>query len=50
MIMMQFPEWFNMNQIGRPDDGTDWTGFFDTKYNINLKAPWPRFPRDKELR
>jgi cobalt-zinc-cadmium resistance protein CzcA len=26
-----------VDQIGRPDDGTDWTGFFDTEYFVNLK-------------
>jgi cobalt-zinc-cadmium resistance protein CzcA len=26
-----------VDQIGRPDDGTDATGFFDTEYFVNLK-------------
>jgi len=26
-----------VSQIGRPDDGTDWTGFFDTEYFVDLK-------------
>jgi cobalt-zinc-cadmium resistance protein CzcA len=38
LILASFPEVTDvMGQIGRPDDGTDWTGFFDTEYNVNLK-------------
>ena len=52
MIMMQFPEVTNVvDQIGRPDDGTDWTGFFNTEYNINLKPKeqWrPGFHQNKD--
>jgi cobalt-zinc-cadmium resistance protein CzcA len=52
LIMASFPEVVNVvDQIGRPDDGTDWTGFFDTEYNINLKpkSEWrPAFHQDKE--
>ena len=52
MIMMKFPEVTDVeDQIGRPDDGTDWTGFFDTEYNINLKPKeeWrPAFHQDKD--
>ena len=52
MIMMQFPEVTDVeDQIGRPDDGTDWTGFFNTEYNINLKPKeqWrPAFHQDKD--
>jgi heavy metal efflux system protein len=51
-IMASFPEVINVvNQIGRPDDGTDATGFFDTEYNINLKPKeeWrPVFHENKE--
>lgn len=51
-IMASFPEVVNVvDQIGRPDDGTDWTGFFDTEYNINLKPKeeWrPVFHQNKE--
>jgi heavy metal efflux system protein len=51
-IMASFPEVINVvDQIGRPDDGTDWTGFFDTEYNINLKPKeeWrPVFHEDKD--
>ena len=52
LIMASFPEVINVvDQIGRPDDGTDWTGFFDTEYNINLKPKeeWrPAFHQDKD--
>ncbi len=38
LILAQFPEVTEVvDQIGRPDDGTDWTGFFDTEYFVNLK-------------
>jgi cobalt-zinc-cadmium resistance protein CzcA len=38
IIMASFPEVTDVvDQIGRPDDGTDWTGFFNTEYNVNLK-------------
>jgi heavy metal efflux system protein len=51
-IMASFPEVTNVvDQIGRPDDGTDWTGFFNTEYNINLKPKeeWrPVFNQDKD--
>ena len=52
LIMASFPEVVNVvDQIGRPDDGTDWTGFFNTEYNINLKPKeeWrPAFHQDKD--
>ncbi len=52
LIMASFPEVINVvGQIGRPDDGTDWTGFFNTEYNINLKPKeeWrPVFHQDKD--
>jgi cobalt-zinc-cadmium resistance protein CzcA len=52
LIMASFPEVINVvDQIGRPDDGTDWTGFFNTEYNINLKPKeeWrPVFHQDKD--
>ena len=51
-VMASFPEVVNVvDQIGRPDDGTDWTGFFNTEYNLNLKPKeeWrPAFHEDKE--
>jgi len=40
-----------VNQIGRPDDGTDTTGFFDTEFFVDLlpKEKWrPIFHQDKE--
>ena len=40
-----------VSQIGRPDDGTDWTGFFDTEYFVDLKPKeqWrPVFHEDKD--
>jgi heavy metal efflux system protein len=51
-IMASYPEVVNVvDQIGRPDDGTDWTGFFNTEYNINLlpKEQWrPQFHQNKD--
>ena len=40
-----------VNQIGRPDDGTDTTGFFNTEFFVDLlpKEKWrPVFHQDKE--
>jgi cobalt-zinc-cadmium resistance protein CzcA len=38
LILASYPEVTEVvDQIGRPDDGTDWTGFFDTEYFVNLK-------------
>jgi heavy metal efflux system protein len=39
------------SQVGRPDDGTDTTGFFNTEYFVDLKPKeqWrPAFHQDKE--
>ena len=39
------------SQVGRPDDGTDATGFFDTEYFVDLKPKqqWrPEFHQDKD--
>src|SRR6202034_852182 len=39
------------SQVGRPDDGTDTTGFFNTEYCVDLKPKeqWrPVFHQDKE--
>jgi len=39
------------SQVGRPDDGTDHTGFFNTEYFVDLKPKqqWrPAFHQDKE--
>jgi len=52
LIMASFPEVTDVvDQIGRPDDGTDWTGFFNTEYNLNLrpKEEWrPAFHQNKD--
>jgi cobalt-zinc-cadmium resistance protein CzcA len=49
----KFPEVTRVvSQVGRPDDGTDATGFFNTEYFIDLKPhdQWRRqFHKDKEL-
>ena len=51
-ILCSFPEVPQVvNQIGRPDDGTDTTGFFDTEFFVDLlpKEKWrPVFHEDKE--
>ena len=47
-----FPEVLKVvSQTGRPDDGTDTTGFFNTEYFVDLKpkAEWRKvFKQDKE--
>jgi cobalt-zinc-cadmium resistance protein CzcA len=52
LALSSFPEVTEVvDQIGRPDDGTDWTGFFNTEYFVNLKpkAQWrPVFHEDKD--
>jgi cobalt-zinc-cadmium resistance protein CzcA len=52
ILLASFPEVTEVvDQIGRPDDGTDWTGFFDTEYFVNLKprGEWrPVFHQNKE--
>jgi cobalt-zinc-cadmium resistance protein CzcA len=52
LIMASYPEVTDVvDQIGRPDDGTDWTGFFNTEYNVNLKPKeeWrPVFNQNKD--
>ena len=51
-MLCSFPEVPRVvDQIGRPDDGTDTTGFFDTEYFVDLlpKEQWrPVFHQDKE--
>jgi cobalt-zinc-cadmium resistance protein CzcA len=53
LTFAKFPEVTQVvSQVGRPDDGTDATGFFNTEYFIDLKAHnlWrARFHKDKEL-
>jgi cobalt-zinc-cadmium resistance protein CzcA len=44
-IIRQFPEAETViSQLGRPDDGTDTTGFFNCEFNVPLKptSAWPR--------
>ena len=52
IVFASFPEVTQVvSQVGRPDDGTDTTGFFDTEYFVDLKpkAEWrPVFRQDKE--
>jgi cobalt-zinc-cadmium resistance protein CzcA len=52
IIMASFPEVTQVvSQVGRPDDGTDTTGFFNTEYFIDLKPKeqWrPVFRENKE--
>jgi cobalt-zinc-cadmium resistance protein CzcA len=52
LVMAAFPEVTQVvSQTGRPDDGTDTTGFFDTEYFVDLKPKeqWrPIFDQDKE--
>ena len=51
-ILCSFPEVPRVvDQIGRPDDGTDTTGFFDAEFFVDLlpKENWrPVFHQDKE--
>jgi cobalt-zinc-cadmium resistance protein CzcA len=52
IILASFPEVKQTtSQVGRPDDGTDTTGFFNTEYFVDLKPKeeWrPVFHQDKE--
>jgi heavy metal efflux system protein len=52
LALSSFPEVTEVvDQIGRPDDGTDWTGFFNTEYFVNLtpKEQWRTvFHKDKD--
>jgi cobalt-zinc-cadmium resistance protein CzcA len=52
IVMASFPEVTQVvSQTGRPDDGTDTTGFFDTEYFVDLKPKekWrPVFRQEKE--
>jgi len=51
-VLCSFPEVPQVvNQVGRPDDGTDTTGFFNTEFFVDLlpKEKWrPVFHQDKE--
>jgi cobalt-zinc-cadmium resistance protein CzcA len=52
LVMASFPEVTQVvSQTGRPDDGTDTAGFFNTEYFVDLKRKeqWrPIFHQDKE--
>ena len=52
VILASFPEVKQVvSQVGRPDDGTDTTGFFNTEYfvDLKLKEEWrPVFQQRKE--
>jgi cobalt-zinc-cadmium resistance protein CzcA len=52
LIFASFPEVTQVvSQVGRPDDGTDTTGFFNTEYFVDLKPKdrWrPVFRQNKE--
>ncbi len=51
VVLASFPEVsIATSQVGRPDDGLDFTGFFNTEYCVNLKPKetWrPVFHQDK---
>jgi cobalt-zinc-cadmium resistance protein CzcA len=51
-VLASFPEVTQVaSQVGRPDDGTDTTGFFNTEFFVDLKPKdkWrPVFHQDKE--
>jgi len=52
LILASFPEvTVSVSQVGRPDDGTDVTGFFNTEYFVDLKPKdeWrPVFHQNKD--
>jgi cobalt-zinc-cadmium resistance protein CzcA len=52
VVLAAFPEVTDViSQVGRPDDGTDTTGFFNTEYFVDLlpKEKWrPAFHQNKE--
>ena len=52
IVFASFPEVTHVvSQVGRPDDGTDTTGFFNTEYFVDLKPKekWrPVFHEDKD--
>jgi cobalt-zinc-cadmium resistance protein CzcA len=52
VLLASFPEvTVATSQVGRPDDGTDTTGFFNTEYFVDLKPKeqWrPAFHQNKE--
>jgi heavy metal efflux system protein len=52
IMLAAFPEVTQVvSQVGRPDDGTDTTGFFNTEYFVDLKPKFewrPVFHEDKD--
>jgi cobalt-zinc-cadmium resistance protein CzcA len=51
-IFLSFPEVSTvLSQVGRPDDGTDATGFFTAEFMVDLKPPdqWPSHLSKTEL-
>ena len=52
VVLASFPEVTDVvSQVGRPDDGTDTTGFFNTEYFVDLlpKEKWrPAFHQNKD--
>lgn len=53
LIFASFPEVTEVvSQDGRPDDGTDTTGFFDTEYYVGLKpqSQWPAAYRNNKVK
>jgi heavy metal efflux system protein len=52
LLLCSWPEVIQCtSQVGRPDDGTDTTGFFNTEYFVDLKPKeqWrPAFHQDKD--
>ena len=51
-ILMKFPEVKTVvSQLGRPDDGTDTTGFYNAEFYVPLKpaSEWPGHPTKEAL-
>lgn len=51
-ILMKYPEVQTVvSQLGRPDDGTDTTGFYNAEFYVPLKpaSEWPGHPTKEQL-
>jgi cobalt-zinc-cadmium resistance protein CzcA len=51
-ILMKYPEVKTVvSQLGRPDDGTDTTGFYNAEFYVPLKpaSEWPGHPTKEQL-
>lgn len=51
-ILMRYPEVKTViSQLGRPDDGTDTTGFYNAEFYVPLKpaSEWPGHPTKEQL-